>query len=417
MSAASSNSIQFWYYPPDVPVPKAIAMVENYRRQRTLAETTGAPPPADPRTYKTVSMKDPIKIARLYSYVRRVQANEFKTLEPYPFFKIHFDTDPKSYIAPEMTYMISVMTSRFIKGLQEGSYLNVDRVRTDTGIATFVMMDYHYEKPWFIGYAVNKIHLFPKDEFILYAILKLDNFMTKVLAKYPDNNVCFKFTFQTASNRRITAEDNSWTGLNSNGGLLPTIVIYTSSVPEINDFMLRSVIALFAGQEDTMGALDMNYPLDVSPFNARISSLLSYSAGDRGTTLDAMIDAKATRRDPSSYGYTIPKWLTHRQRECATLQDKLNKETRTILGFNVCKNGKPIDLAASCRVKPLTDDKKFCFLEKADNPLTDPFQFTRPPEPPAPHPDDAQFNLGSGGRRRATRRRRRRRSRRSTLGR
>lgn len=229
----------------------------------------------------------------------------------------------------------------------------------------------------FIGSSINKIHLNPKDDYLLYVILKLDTFANIVKQRYPYNSFRFKFTIFTYTTRKMTKEETYLKSLEVNGGITGNIVIYGSSNPVIMTFLLQGILDLFKGQEDLLGEMDITEPNEIPPFNIRLNPLIAYAAGDRGSTLDYMIrKLKGTSTHENiQIPFEIPRWLLDKQQEmCATRQDELNADTRVLLGINVCRNNAPIDLIEDCSVID-SDDKKYCFIQRKGNPILNPFPF------------------------------------------
>lgn len=228
----------------------------------------------------------------------------------------------------------------------------------ETQRSNYIEFVYNEGRPMFEGYALNKIHLFVKHEYILYAILKLATLPTH----FPANKFVFKFQlFNRTSNLR--PENTGLYDIHTDGGLSPTIVIYASSDNGIMSLLLNRVLELFRGQEEEIGLMDDRGILKLSPFNIRLNNLVSYAAGDRGQSLDAMIRNIGNIRQYTDY--TIPRWLTDMQSSCtAATRDEINRRSQLYIGVDACDEaGAAIDYAAKCR-EARTPDMKYCYLTK-----------------------------------------------------
>ena len=221
-------------------------------------------------------------------------------------------------------------------------------------------------KPYFIGANDNKIHLFVKHEYILYAALKV----ASLHRHFMENCFFFKFNlFNAVSNLR--PEDTDMYSLKKNGGIAATIVIYGSSDPAIMSKLLQLVLDLFPDHEE-LGLMDTTGTLKLSPFNIRLNTLVSYATGDRSISSDFMlanIGKKGTNiiRDPP---YTIPTWFDNMTRDCtpATRED-LNRHTQLFLGIDACdSDGNRIDYYEKCK-GTITEDKKYCYITRTGDTL------------------------------------------------
>jgi len=211
-----------------------------------------------------------------------------------------------------------------------------------------------------------------------------------VKEKYPDNLLEMKFSTEAFHSRKIDNEP-ILKSLQGNGGITQNIVIYGSSDSKIMGFILKGVLDLFKGQEDLLGDMDLNRPADIPAFNIRLNPLIAYAAGDRGQTLDIMLRKKEImlrKKEGHSTNsdewppFAIPEWLTERQKSfCSTAQNELNADTRVLLGIDVCKDNKPIDLKGKCtELSKMIPNKiefengKYCFLRRLFyNSILDPF--------------------------------------------
>ena len=224
----------------------------------------------------------------------------------------------------------------------------------------FTHFIFNENMPDFRGYEQNKIHLFVKQEYILYTILKLAS-LTK---HFKENTFYFKsLYFNTESNLR--PENTTLYSLSSNGGIIPTIIIYGSSDIDIMIKLIRLVLELFPNHEE-LGLMDDSNVLKLSPFNIRLNKLVSYAAGNRSTTLNALIsNIQSGKKNPE---YNIPAWFKDMQSGCtpATYND-LNRKSQLFLGIDACNSsGDPIDYDAKCN-KPPTADMKYCYLTRTGN--------------------------------------------------
>ena len=226
--------------------------------------------------------------------------------------------------------------------------------------SNYIQYVYNRGHPMFEGSDQNKIHLFVKQEYILYAVLKIASL--RIHTVYPANRFIFKFQlFNRLSNLR--PENTASYDIRIDGGITPTIVIYASSDNGIMSRLLNLVLELFRGQEEEIGLMDDRGILKLSPFNIRLNNLVSYAAGDRGQSLDAMIRNIGNIRQYTEY--TIPRWLTDMQSSCtATTRDEINRRSQLYIGVDACDEaGAAIDYAAKCR-EARTPDMKYCYLTK-----------------------------------------------------
>jgi hypothetical protein len=224
--------------------------------------------------------------------------------------------------------------------------------------SNYIEYVYNRGRPMFEGSAQNKIHLFVKQEYILYAALKIASL--RIQALYPENKFIFKFQlFNRSSNLR--PENTGSYDIRTDGGITPTIVIYGSSDNGIMSRLLNLVLELFRGQEEEIGLMDDRGSLKLSPFNIRLNNLVSYAAGDRGQSLDAMLRNIGNIRQYTEY--TIPRWLTDMQSGCtAATRDEINRRSQLFIGVDACDEaGAAIDYAAKCR-EARTPDMKYCYL-------------------------------------------------------
>ena len=227
----------------------------------------------------------------------------------------------------------------------------------------------------FPGIDNNKIHLFPKNNYLLYCLLQLGQFYRYVYAKYPENEFCFKTPLLT-HNCHLKKEDTYFRQLSASGGIVAPIVVYSSSNPEIRDFLLRGISYIFRGQENILGYLDTNGTEKLSPFNVRINRLISYSANDRNEACDTMLNkiGEGVFSDWSTK-YEIPQWYKSMQEGCVSQQEKTNQTSQYLLGMDACDQNIAIDYEAKCAKEPLDENKKYCFLSTKANPLSNPFPY------------------------------------------
>ena len=141
--------------------------------------------------------------------------------------------------------------------------------------------------------------------------------------------------------------------------------------------LLQLVLDLFPDHEE-LGLMDTTGTLKLSPFNIRLNTLVSYAAGDRSKSLDAMIEnirkgTKVTRTPP----YTIPKWFDDMTKDCTPAKrEDLNRQSQLFLGINACdSDGNRIDYYEKCR-GPITEDEKYCYITRTGDTL-DPRTFIK----------------------------------------
>ena len=112
--------------------------------------------------------------------------------------------------------------------------------------------------------------------------------------------------------------------------------------------------------------MDDSNVLKLSPFNIRLNKLVSYAAGNRSTTLNALIsNIQSGKKNPE---YNIPAWVKDMQSGCtpATYND-LNRKSQLFLGIDACNSsGAPINYDEKCN-KPPTADMKYCYLTTTGN--------------------------------------------------
>ena len=298
---------------------------------------------------------------------------------PYNFFEQLLEVPAKSFIPIKYHKgILDICDAYFSQSLDdkiEGSKILNTKQRDKVSMYLVVA----YSNPQlrttfdFIGSTTNKIHLQPKDEYIVWCVLKLNEFAKTVLKDYPANNFRFKFRIETSQSRKITKNETFLKSLEVDGGNSPNIVIYGSSNPAIMTYLIKGISKLFEGYEDLIGNMDMNSKEDILPFNVRINPLLSYAAGDRSQSLDLMINIRNKKKTYSDYD--LPPWLIKEQAaRCPTDQDGLNATTRAILGIDVCKDNKPIDLITICN-ESFDEENKFCFIKKNGAILLNPIPF------------------------------------------
>jgi len=256
--------------------------------------------------------------------------------------------------------------------------------------SNYIEFNYNETQPKFVGSETNKIHLMVKHEYILYTILKLASLPTY----FPANKFVFKFQlFNRTSNLR--PENTGLYDIRMDGGVAPTVVIYGSSDSVTMSLLLSLVLNLFP-EHDRIGLMEESGTRTLSPFNIRLNKLVSYAAGDRGKSLDAMLRNMGNIRLYSDY--SIPRWLEDLQGGCnAETREGLNRQTQLFLGIDACdESGAAIDYAEKCK-EERTPDMKYCYITKSPE-MLDPRKLV-------------------GGRRRTLRRSNRKRQSRRTRGR
>jgi len=339
-------------------------------------------------------ISNPEKINFFKNYLIKYSQDTLSPIEP---FNIHdiLEIPPKSCIAlGDYRRISNLIREHYIENIETRPYFHFKYshvgyagINGDNNI--FFLYDKTLRYSNFYGFenksahlpgaALNKIHLLPKDDYLLYVVIKLDKFMAEVVQKeYPMYHHEIKFSTQTCHSRKMDNEP-LLRSLEFNGGVTQNIVIYGSSDPEIMSFILKGILELFKGQEDLLGDMDLNSPLDIPAFNIRLNPLVAYAAGNRTGTLDTMIQIRNNPRKSPTESFEIPEWLKRKQRYCSIEQDEINTDTRVLLGINVCRDNAPIDLPTECmlaRINPKSkkfENSKFCFLQQRGNPILDPF--------------------------------------------
>ena len=231
---------------------------------------------------------------------------------------------------------------------------------------------YNKGKTEFPGRDYNKIHIFPKTNYLIYCLLQLGQFYRYVYEKYPEYEFIFKTPLLT-HNCHLKQNDTYFRQLSASGGIIAPIVVYSSSNPEIRDFLLRGITYIFRGQENLLGYLDTKGTETLSPFNVRLSRLITYSANDRNEASDVMLEKieKGVYSDWASE-YEIPSWYKSLQEGCGTNQEKMNQISQHLLGIDACDKNSAIEYERSCFEEPIDESKKYCFLSKKSNPLINP---------------------------------------------
>ena len=293
-------------------------------------------------------------------------------IPPYSFIYVRNDQSVKDgrvpSVNPDLIYTLIKHYIMKFKLFNENPQFKCRLKDNDQQIYCIFRLD----KPLFIGYEFNKVHLFVKQEYILYAVLKI----ASLNIHFMDNAFEFKFSlFNARSNLR--PEDTQPYLLERDGGISATIIIYGSSNPIIMSKLLKLVLALFPDHEE-LGLMDTTGPHKLSPFNIRLNSLVSYATGDRATSLDAMIEnirngTKVTRTPP----YTIPAWFDNMTQDCTPAKrEDLNRHSQLFLGIDACdSDGSRINYYEKCK-DPITKDKKYCYITRTGDTL-DPRTFIK----------------------------------------
>ena len=371
-----NEPVSFAYWPPDIVFSKDIKSFP------------------DGKVPKTVDLNDDSQKEQLRGVVKAIQDD--------PSTPVAFDVysllgiPPNSFISQmNLKKILASVVNNYVKPI----IYNYVESHFDKFMLHFyekqcmIYLSYNTKGEEFPGVELNKIHLFPKNEYIIYCLLRLHTFATSLIEH--DIYKTYKFKIKTplfSQASHIKKEDTYFSHLGANGGITAPIVIYTSSDPTIRNFLLTSIIALFRGQEDTLGYLEKSGTDTLSPFNVRISSLITYSANDRCKACNDMlkvIEQPGKIMSDWDSTYEIPGWYKQIQSGCATNKEETNRTSQLLLGIDACDDG-PIDYEQKCR-EPIDETKKYCFISQKANPL------------PAP----AGARGGSRSRKRATRRKRR----------
>jgi hypothetical protein len=236
-----------------------------------------------------------------------------------------------------------------------------------TQASNYIIFRYNRFKPEFVGSQMNKVHLFVKHQYILYAILKLAS-LSEV---FSSNKFTFKFQlFNRSSN--LHPENTLLYDIRNDGGVTATIVVYGSSHPGIMTDLLSRILALFP-EHAHLGLMEEHGTRTLQPFNIRINKMVSYAASDRGTTLDYM--AKNIANISHYTDYKIPDWMKDLQAGCSMeTRGGLNRQLQLFAGIDACDaSGTAIDYEAKCK-EPRTQDMKYCYLSMSA-PMVDPRTF------------------------------------------
>lgn len=184
-----------------------------------------------------------------------------------------------------------------------------------------------------------KIHFFPKPNYIFFVFLTLLHAI-----KQDDDlkNITFymKFTLnERAANPR--AENTHFLQDSINGGPSPVIIFYLDNNVDLVKRCLSLFLKTFCAVDEEVGILLQTHLKRVSAFNVRVSNLISYAYGDRGTRLDHRIADKLNgkRRDT----YIIPKWILSLQEKCQEKSDDVNGLSQFYFGKDICASNEPIN--------------------------------------------------------------------------
>lgn len=329
--------------------------------------------------FKQIQRYSPEKIRQVHEYVAQLLRSGFVAPMPFPFFEKVFELPAKSYIHPQASFEVTKTTyGYFTKHAAPGMLSRISDQTHFLGYQpgfpmlfnrypdqVFIYYDGTSSRPVLDGYEVNKIHLWPKDEYMLYTIMKLDRLITGTfMREFPHNGFRMKFTFNQFMDRKYGPGETLYHGIPLNGGFAPMIVLYGSGDNKIMAWIIEQLQATFKGEDDIIGYLDLTNPRDNSPFNMRVSPLITYAAGDRVETLGEMERVRDGKYpNPEAAGYRIPQWLLDKQATCGTDQAGTNAMTQALIGFDVCADNAPIDLQALC-ASGFDEMRKFCFLER-----------------------------------------------------
>jgi hypothetical protein len=168
-----------------------------------------------------------------------------------------------------------------------------------------------------------KIHLCVKEEYQLYAFLKLALiFLPAFLRVEPD--LYLELKWNTISRFSHLLPDDS-TFRNNNGGPAATVVLYTrTSDPNIMRTYLKTILTAFP-EHNIIGSMDLENKDSIPYGNVRLNRLLCYAQGDRNQKLKAK---NANLKAAVPYKKPIPDWIK-----------ELNEsQSRLYLGLAALKN-------------------------------------------------------------------------------
>lgn len=178
-----------------------------------------------------------------------------------------------------------------------------------------------------------KIHLCVKEEYVLYAMLKV----LQVMKKY---NADAKRTVEIKCKMVIDKRSQKLTAANTlllsdeiNGGVAPSIVVYpqTQDANELR-IILNLILKAFP-EEEKIGNMELTGTMTIPFGNIRLNHMLCYAQGDRSNKLDYKIYNKRSQAVSHKF---IPAWLTKMKGECSTSSELQSKNSELFFGFPIC---------------------------------------------------------------------------------
>ena len=184
-----------------------------------------------------------------------------------------------------------------------------------------------------------KIHFFPKPNYIFFVFLTL-------LQAINQNDDLKNFTFNmkfTLNERGANprAENTHFLQDSINGGPSPVIIFYLDNNVDLVKKCLTLFLKTFCTVDEEVGLLLQSHLKRVSAFNIRVSNLISYAYGDRGTRLDHRIADKLNGKRRNIY--IIPKWILSLQDNCKEKSDDVNRLSQLYFGKDICASTEPIN--------------------------------------------------------------------------
>ena len=162
-----------------------------------------------------------------------------------------------------------------------------------------------------------KIHFFPKPNYIFFVFLTLLHAI-----KQNDDLKNFTFNMKFTLNERAAnprAANTHFLQDSINGGPSPVIIFYLDNNVDLVKKCLTLFLKTFCTVDEEVGLLLQSHLKRVSAFNIRVSNLISYAYGDRGTRLDHRIADKLNGKRRNTY--IIPKWILSLQDNCKEKSD------------------------------------------------------------------------------------------------
>ena len=184
-----------------------------------------------------------------------------------------------------------------------------------------------------------KIHFFPKPNYIFFVFLTLLHAI-----KQNDDLKNFTFYMKFTLNERAAnprAENTHFLQDSINGGPSPVIIFYLDNNVDLVKKCLTLFLKTFCTVDEEVGILLQSHLKRVSAFNVRVSNLISYAYGDRGTRLDHRIADKLNGKRRNIY--IIPKWILSLQDNCKEKSDDVNRLSQLYFGKDICASTEPIN--------------------------------------------------------------------------